>query len=270
MIFRSEEDYEFFQQDGYVVIDLLEESVVNRLRDHFVETETLSGIESNFYTSIWSENKDFRQQIDAVIKAELKNALQGPFENFKTAFANFMVKKPGDSSALQPHQDWSFVEEPMYYSVTVWIPLQDVDETNGALEVLPKSQMMSNFIRARFLNSPFNHQLDAIKENLMLSIPLKKGQAIVVNSRTIHASPNNISNTTRVAASIVLYPEEATLKHYVLNKDAENEVFELNVDQKFFTDYSCFEEPNSALMAYKTFNSHEQIDLFKLIQSYEN
>lgn len=269
MIFKVKEAEDFFHENGYVVVDLLEEDTVNFLKNHFTRSENRSGLDSNFYTSIWSKNKEFRVEIDTVLKKELKPSLDRVFKHYKAAFANYMVKKPGESSALQPHQDWNFVKEPEFYSVTVWIPLQDVDEKNGTLEVLPKSHLLSNYIRARFLNSPFNHQLEEIKNGLMLSIPLKKGQAIVVNSRTIHSSPDNQSNLTRVAASIVLFPENAELIHYVLDKDKENEIFELDITERFFTDYNCFEKPKEESLSNRITYNNKPEDVLKLMKSYE-
>ena len=78
----------------------------------------------------------------------------------------------------------------------------------------------------------------------MESVELEVGEALFVNPRTIHASPPNLSLEDRIAVTIVLIPEVATLKHWVLDKTTSEFALELNVAPSFFTEYSCFDYPN--------------------------
>jgi hypothetical protein len=232
-----------FKDFGYVVLDFVEPEALEELYKLYKETEPLVELEANFYTSIWSENTAYKNKINNELKSILGPFLDEHLQNYKVAFSNFMVKKSGYSSSLQPHQDWTFVQEPDNYSITVWVPLMDVTEENGALEILPGSNKLDNYVRARFMDSPFSDHNKYIEENLMKSIPLKKGQALLVNSRTIHASPDNLSDFDRIAASIVVYPESASLLHYVMDDAQENLVNQLAIDSSFFVKYSCFERP---------------------------
>ncbi len=244
VIFKNAETEDFFHQQGYVKLPLISQKGIENIIELFKKTAKYSGLESKFYTSIWSDNKDYKKKVDQELKRILKPFLDEHFKDYQTAFANFMVKRSGTSSALQPHQDWTFVKEPEHYSLTVWIPLRDVSKNNGALEVFPGSNKLKNYVRARFMNSPFSAHNEYIEKELMKSIPVKKGEALLVNSRTIHASPDNLSGEDRIVASIVVCPKSTPLVHFVLVE--ESEVEKLTVDQNFYVKYSCFDKPSNA------------------------
>jgi mannose-6-phosphate isomerase class I len=224
-MFKQDHFQNYFSDLGYIVVPFIDEEAIEEIRNLYEETQNMAQVDSNFYTSIWSHNIDYKKKVDKELKALLSPFLDAHLNAYKTVFANFMVKKANENSALQPHQDWSFVDEEKYDSVTVWVPLVKVSAENGALEVLPKSNKLNNFKRARFLNSPFNEAIPFISKNLMKSIPLEKGEALFINSRTIHASPSNLSSSDRIAISIVLIPQSAELKHYLLNRENEMNYF---------------------------------------------
>jgi hypothetical protein len=251
-MFKKKEHLLSFEAIGYIKLPLFFENEIAKLKEIYSKHENNSNIyNKEFYTSIWSSDELYKKEVDSNLKFELEPILGRVLNDFRSIFANFMVKKPGDNSQLPPHQDWSFVDESEFYSITVWFPLIDVDKENGALEVLPKSHKLNNLIRARFLDSPFNHECDFIKANLMESVPMKAGEVLFVNSRTIHSSPPNLSNKDRIAVSIVVAPTNSTLKHYVLNKE-KDAIIEMNVTPDFFTKYSCFDYPDTSLF----YNNH--------------
>lgn len=208
-MFKDEIAQKEFDLQGYYKCKLLENEEIEAILDLYASTKDKSGLDLPFYTSIWSNNQEYKREVDSKLKEILSPKLEGLCLDFRTVFANFMVKASGQSSALHPHQDWSFVDEEDYQSITVWIPLKDVSSYNGALEVYPKSHNINNFKRARFLDSPFRNLSALISEKFMKSIEMKKGEALFVNSRTIHSSPNNSSDEERIAASIVIVPKKA-------------------------------------------------------------
>ena len=243
-MFLKDDITTFFNTQGYAHTSLLTASEVDDLLSLFKQTASFSGVENKaFFTSIWSENEAYRKAVDGGLKEILEPALGRQIKEFQSIFANFMVKNAGDNSQLQPHQDWSFVDERKFQSMTIWIPLCDVDKSNGALEVYPGSHQINNFIRARFQNCPFQDEMQDIRDNQMLSIAMKAGEALFVNSRTIHASPPNLSAHQRLAVSIVVAPKSANLLHFVLDKNNSSEAFELAITSDFFTQYSCFDYP---------------------------
>lgn len=228
---------------GYVTMPLLSPNDIRMLRTLFDETEHLCEIEKGFYTSIWSMNREYRSRVDNGLKQILMPLLDEVLQPYRPVFANFMVKHPGVNTGLQPHQDWSFVDELKFQSYTAWIPLADVTEENGAIQVFPKSHQLTNFIRPRFSDAPFKEHLGYIETQRMLSLPMNAGDALVLNSRCIHSSPANNSSKTRLAVSVVLVPKNAEVIHHVLDESTPEIAYGLNVDSDFFVSQSCFERP---------------------------
>jgi ectoine hydroxylase-related dioxygenase (phytanoyl-CoA dioxygenase family) len=225
-------------EQGYTVFPLLDEKSVNDLRLLYERLRKDSGVNKTFYTSIWSESAFHRKSVDEGIKAIMFPALQQHLHDIQPVFANFMVKQSAEFSDLLPHQDWSFVNEPLYDSVTAWLPLIDVSNMNGNLQVVPGSHMSSNnFIRPRFGDFPFDRE--KVKA-LLIDVPMISGEVLLLNSRLIHASPPNTSGTERIAASVVMAPRAAELKHWVASV---GNIHELSVDESFFWQFSCFDNP---------------------------
>ena len=228
--------------DGYTVINLLSMEEVGQLQEFYNKSGGLSEVGSEFYTSIWSNNIDYRRETDIFIESVLFPAVSKHMRNIQPVFSNYMIKADGETSSLLPHQDWSFVEEPEFSSVTVWCPLVDVDKVNGNLQVIPRSHLLNNYIRARFAEAPFRKLDKLALESMLVDIPMKAGEAIILNSRTIHASPNNQSGQNRVAASIVVTSEEAPLYHWEYCRDKEAAVIKkYAVTRDFFWEHSCFD-----------------------------
>jgi hypothetical protein len=144
-----------------------------------------------------------------------------------------------------PHQDWSFVEEPLFDSATIWCPLVDVDRRNGNLQVIPRSHLIDHYIRARFMNKPFDAIDPEQMSAMLIDIPMKAGEAIMLNSRLIHASPCNLSGVCRVAASLVIAPAQASLFHWAADPREKMEIKKLAVTEDFFWQFSCYEYPDS-------------------------
>jgi hypothetical protein len=48
-------------------------------------------------------------------------------------------------------------------------------------------------------------------------VPLQAGQAIIYDHSLVHATPPNLSGRTRVAANLVVVPQEAQLVHCFLD-----------------------------------------------------
>lgn len=236
-LFFDSEYQHAFERDGYVVVKLLDPEKVEQILALHYDSSIGAGMDLDFYTSIWSENKEHRKQVDDGLKSILFPALKKILANIQPVFSNFMVKAAGENSALNPHQDWSFVDEPQYESVNAWVPLIDVDPHNGNLQVVPGSHRdFQNYIRPRFAF----HPIDRIQiSERLVDIPMKAGEAVILSSRLIHASPPNRSNKTRIAASLVVAPDVAPLKHWLMR---EGRIDELAVDQSFFWEYSCFDK----------------------------
>jgi hypothetical protein len=135
------------------------------------------------------------------------------------------------------HQDWSVVDETRFTSATIWIPLQAVDETNGALRVLPRSHLFFDYYRSN--NIPVCYRgSEQLLWDQMITIPMKCGEAIIINHAIIHASGLNRSNSERVVLAYGIVSDGTGLRYYHREKNSPNEDVEVyDMPEDFFLKY---------------------------------
>ena len=91
--------------------------------------------------------------------------LIGPGVRFQTGKLN--MKSAGDGSAVEWHQDWAFYPHTNDDLLAVGIMLDDVDETNGPLCVLPGSHR--GVIHDHHANGVFCGAIDPIESQIDFS-----------------------------------------------------------------------------------------------------
>jgi hypothetical protein len=231
-----------FERKGYVHLSSLLGAV---------EIETLSTLfkkfqsEYNgaFHTSHFSTDITYKQQVhDAIARVVFPKA--APYlNNFLPAFGNFMVKNPDHERFMPLHADWAYVDEDLFCSVSIWVPLTDVSAHNGCLGVIEGSHKLTNRIRGPLIHqSSYKHDKDWVSR-LGKLIPMKAGDAIIYNHSLMHYSPPNKSNIPRPALNLSVVPQNVPLLHYCKPEGAtEIEVYEVE-DSNFYIRYNNFQRP---------------------------
>jgi hypothetical protein len=240
-LFKNEQNQQFFEENGYLVLDLLDNYEVERLKKYYDTLNNNHIGDYGFHVSMDNKSEDF---INAVLY-ELENVIKPKtdlyFEATQMFTGSFVVKEPRPNSFVPPHQDWSFTDDNKYNSVTVWTCLSDTTIENGAMAVLPGSHKWFTGPRASpspgFI-TPFQaHGMELFP--YMTLIPMKAGQALIFENKTLHASPPNNSNEARVAAGIGLTQIEAPIYHYNVIPGSNPQTLQCySIDRDFFLKYS--------------------------------
>jgi ectoine hydroxylase-related dioxygenase (phytanoyl-CoA dioxygenase family) len=100
------------------------------------------------------------------------------------------VKLPDRNGRLRVHQDPTLVDEERFTPVNVWCPLQDIDDRNGALCILPGSHRLYRGPRATSIPPPWSPH-EALIERSMTPLYLTAGSAVLFTQATLHASRPN-------------------------------------------------------------------------------
>ncbi len=236
-----------FDATGFVVVDLLDPEDVRSLRTRYSELDheqrnSYDWVEG-FDTSIYDARPEYRQQVLQIIEDHLGPALEPVLDRYRIMFANFVVKQP-HSDSVPPHVDWTFVDEDQYSSVTVWCPLVDTTTANGTLGLVTGSHRRIDFLRAA--NIPTFERCENAVQDLedRPVIPLRAGQAIILDNRVVHFSPPNTTDEQRIAIGCVAGPVEAALHHYWMDDDEQLLRFEL--DRSFYLTYVIGSPPSTA------------------------
>lgn len=200
-----------------------------------------SGVKDKFFTSFWSTDKSYREAVDLLLRDKLMGNLKRYVKDMRPIFSNFMVKRPGSNGECLPHQDWNYVNEKEHCSMTVWCALHDMNDNEGCLRVFPGSHLINCPVRGRDVQNYLVNVQPFIRNHLMQKTSLKKGQAIIMNSRAVHGSESNHSDNDRIAVALMAVPVESQCIHYAANPAQPHEINVMCGEGGLFVNHNCFE-----------------------------
>jgi len=240
-LFSDPDQQAFFEENGYALVNLLNKEEVEELLRYYQSLNNNHIGEYGFHVSMDNKDYDFVNGVISKLESVILPRAKEHFLPCKMFTGSFVVKEPRINSFVPPHQDWSFTDDTQYNSVTVWTALQDTDINNGAMAVLPGSHKWFTGPRASpspGYITPFQaHGMDLFP--YMQLIPMKAGQALIFENKTLHASPPNNSSIARVGAGIGITQADAPLLHYyVIPGSDPQELQSYEVDREFFFKYS--------------------------------
>ncbi len=107
-------------------------------------------------------------------------------------------------TAFPWHQDSQYYGADSQHAliVTVWIPLVDVDERNGCLQVMPGSQTwgLLHGKRGADMNMRTNRDIDSM--GTAVPLPMRKGDVFLFSNLTFHKSTLNLTDAVRWSIDI--------------------------------------------------------------------
>ena len=95
---------------------------------------------------------------------------------------------------LDLHQDWRSMQGSLD-SVVVWIPLIDISKELGALEILPESHRWG-LLQADIIDG-YGHLRDRVSKDQLVSIEVKRGDALFFSAFLLHQSGTNVTRGIR-------------------------------------------------------------------------
>jgi ectoine hydroxylase-related dioxygenase (phytanoyl-CoA dioxygenase family) len=141
-------------------------------------------------------------------------AALGQHEGLRLFHDQLISKAPGPA-VVGWHTDrsyWLTCSSPEM--LTIWVPLQDVDDRNGGLRVVDESHRLEidhNTMRG-FHNRTADGDPRAWPRSAVLPLAMRRGQVSVHHAKTIHGSGPNLGDHSRIALAIHLQPLD---NHYI-------------------------------------------------------
>lgn len=137
--------------------------------------------------------------------AVVANLLLGP--EARLSFDHVMMKPPHDGAPTPWHQDDAFADPAFEMrSITIWIPLQAVDERNGCLAFVPGSPRRAVLPHASPGEDGRVHGLECIGGFDVadaVPCPIPAGGCTIHTGRTLHGAGPNLSDAPRYAFALV-------------------------------------------------------------------
>lgn len=233
--------------EGYVVLPFLSDDEVAQLRAFYAENHPQAN--EGMYATAHVPDVAFRMRMNDYIKSVFARAIGETFVNCNPLGGSFIAKGKGKYGTLHPHQDWNIVDEDRFRSFNIWVPLVDLTEHNGAIKILPQSHAWLKTYRSANTPAAYGEVNDLLWQR-MVSLYMKKGEALIYDHRLLHASGENVTDELRLAAVYGIIPQGAQMYYYHKADDHTVEVFESNPD--FFLYGNIFEGPKG-LKSVSTF-----------------
>ncbi|MGK0390820.1 MAG: hypothetical protein ACI94Y_003580 [Maribacter sp.] len=232
---RDKELNEQMRTQGYLVLPFLDEHEIQLFRQ--LHDKHHKNPPPAFYNSYFSTDIEYKKEVENLVKQYFEQKMTQYFHNCIIMGGMFVVKPPQQIEHFLPHQDWSFVDEEKSLSLSMWSPLQDVDDRNGNLKVLRGSHEFLKTIRGSGTPNVYKGHR-AIIDEYMVSVPLKAGEALFFFNNLVHGSPPNTSNHSRICLGLTLLPKEKPLLYYYIDpEDKEQKLEQFSATESFYINY---------------------------------
>ncbi len=246
LLMRAIEQQEHLDEHGWVQVDLLSSASAESLLERYQQLDHAITVDRSFargfHATIIDDRRAYRRACHELIVDVMAEPLERLFLDVVLTLTNFLHKEPG-AEAVPDHVDWTFVDESVHRSISVWSPLCDTDEESGCLGVLDRSHRRVDFIRAAA--NPSYEETVAFGASLpgRRLVPLRAGEGIVFDHRLVHFSAPHLGEEPRIAVTCELVPVGAELLHF---EQLEIGTFRRHlVAPSFFITYAAGQDPRA-------------------------
>ncbi len=222
-------------------------------------------IKTSFRLSAFHNDPAYRERVHQNIFALLKDKIEDLLYDYEPLVIN-IIDKPAGAGSIAIHQNPSFAEEPIYKSVSVWIPLVNANKENGTLGILRGSHDVFDGIRAPNMPNVFEPVADLLIHHYFEPLNVHKGQAVILDDSLVHWSYPNESQERRAAVQLIMVPRGIPHIYYYYNTSEtapKVELFEVN--KTFFYDFNYQSRPShlpkmgEIPFTYHTFDEAEML-----------
>ena len=244
-----------FDEDGYVKFRLLTDEQADDLYRFYFDHQKEHAKATELYHSTSDTNDaELIAKVDAKLTDVLLPEIKKHLANFDVMICNYLVKDPGPGSDTILHQDPTFVDESQYFSGNVWVGLRDIGHENGNLFFLKGSNTWIKTLRVSPTCPSAYDEVRSMMPDYVTEVPVKKGEAILINHAVVHGATANLAKTPRVAAVMAIKSKGAQwMFHYLERGGAWDKIEQYAVTKHSFTNMEKGQRPpDSKLLGYVT------------------
>lgn len=226
------------ETDGYILLrNVIPPQKIKQLKELYESLHVNKNDRNDMWNSLYNLPNGQGMKVSHIIQPLVLPYLEPLFKSLKVMMYTYMVKNPVEHTFCKLHRDYSSFDEDVFEYRNAWIPLVEVNETNGALLVVPKSHGVFEYCLPMFTDWPYENMLPELMKKAKV-IQAQPGDMVIYKDRTLHGSEQNRSHQTRPVLHFGLLHPEASLSYYHLNRIAnEVEVYEVDVDFYFQKNY---------------------------------
>ena len=235
-MFKTKKNTELMTANGFLVLDLFDESEIESLiklyKNSPCKEEIFSGLSYSLISKKYTENEAIEAQINDVIEKKLNTI----FENYEPIGASFINKIATENpTEFNLHQDWAYTDESKHENCfTAWIPLQNTTIENGCVYALPGSHLyFKNLRSADYETARIGIHSSSNLAKKIIPIEMKKGQILFFKQALFHGSFPNKSALDRLTSVVIIKDKKTPLYYY--NRLDSTHSNQFAIDAKAFT-----------------------------------
>jgi ectoine hydroxylase-related dioxygenase (phytanoyl-CoA dioxygenase family) len=247
---------EEFQEMGYIKVPFLSDAEVVLLKQAYEDTlahskgrlqpeeaDYKSSGEITYDFTFIDRNTDYKREVFDIITPVFQKHADRYLKDYRPIIANFISKRH-QGGEVPLHQNWAFVDEHKYTSISIWCPLVDTSKQNGTLEIVNRSHKRFGELRGPMVPWEIDPLTEEIIENHLTPMNAKAGEAVILDDSILHYSKINDKESNRLAIQLIMKPQEATSIHHHLDADSDpHHVQILKVDDEFFIGFHPWRKP---------------------------
>ena len=235
------------EKNGFAIVPFATPQQTEELKNFYHSLPEVNA--KGTHVTMFHPSYEYRKKVEEKIRELFAAKTESYLNSYRVLYTNLMIKEPGPEGDFPVHQDWTYTDESRFASYAFWIPLQDVDTTNGVLHAVRGSHKFITALRGPYVHEPFKQLSEKIKTEYAEPINLKAGEALVWDHRLIHFSLPNISSAPRMAFTLIAVPKEAEAIHcFGLDETQGTSIEKYAVDTDFFLRYTIGKKPNGVTL----------------------
>ncbi|MBS1593816.1 MAG: phytanoyl-CoA dioxygenase family protein [Bacteroidetes bacterium] len=215
LLIRDPEYMTALDDMGFCVAPLFSQAQIDQIKELYHEFS----IQNNVSGLIASHSKiggDKNLRLSGALRDIVMPALSEWFSDFDFFIGGFMVKEGNNPKELTLHQDWNIVDEKLYTSYQIWVPVDLSYPDNAGMFVVPGSHRFFDNYRSGSYSIP-DVVADKHIRPYTVDMIIPPGHALVFHNSLFHASYPNHSAQNRVSAIISIYKKNAPLSYFQKN-----------------------------------------------------
>lgn len=245
--FLSAEDVEEMKQAYF---DTLPERGGSMLSE---ETDLDTDAEITYDFTFIDRNWEYKQKVFDLITARFEQIYDHYLDNYKPIIANF-IRKEKDAGEVPLHQNWAFVDERKYTSVSIWVPLVDSNVENGTLQFVDGSHKRFGEFRGPLVPWELDKIGRDIIEGYLTPAIANAGDAVILDDSVIHYSDVNRKGGLRLTIQLIMIPKEVPSIHYHLPPEGDRETITVyEVDRDFYMKFHPWLKPAAKVLGKRKF-----------------
>ncbi|HZG57942.1 phytanoyl-CoA dioxygenase family protein [Paenibacillus sp.] len=219
----TDEQVKYYRENGFVQIDdLLSSEELEELREYLDEAmgaAPANGLQTsqaggayfnvlNQRVNTWRDHGGMAKFVLSERFAGLAKQLTGA-SGIRLFHDHALFKMPHDSKPTPWHQDHGYWPMEPSGALSIWIALDDVDENNGCMMFVPKSQRIRNLKNVDFVepHDLFEEADGAADRNTAVICRMKAGSCTFHDGFTFHYAHANRTDRPRRALAIIYMPD---------------------------------------------------------------